>query len=62
MKTTPSKDVVLTCYSEEILNYTRGVVTFGNSPIDAVIGANLASYILTGETKSLKLAVERALK
>ena len=62
VKTTPSKDLILTCYSERILNYTRDAVTFGNNPIDAVIGANLASYILTGETKPLKLAVDRVVR
>jgi len=62
IKQTPSKDIILTCYSQKILAYTEEAITFGDTPIDAVIGANLISYILTGEIKPLKQAVERAIK
>ena len=60
MELTPSTDIILSCYSGKVSTYTKDVITFGEFPIDAIIGANLVSFILTKQEKFLSQALKRA--
>ena len=48
---TPTKDIVLACYSSEILKHTsltgENIITFDNE-IDSILGGLITSYLLTG--------------
>ncbi len=49
---TPSKDVVLSCYSQQVIDQSsltqEKVITF-NGEIDAIYGSLIVSYLFTGE-------------
>jgi len=62
VESTPSKDVVLACYSAAILSYvSRSLVTISfKGDIDARMGALVVSYLLTGSPTIILQATQLA--